>query len=313
MALKIDNEIVHTVATETIMQNTEAFTTGTNGAIQVMTENVMGDLEEFSMLADIANIIGRRDISADTSLAAKTIDSRDENNVKMYWGTGAIEFKLVDATRYGSNSEAFSSAIGEQIGKGIVTYMLNQAIASTRASIETVTDLVTGDGTATVTHALLNSALKPFGDARESIVAWVMKGATYADLVGAGLGIPTSNVAGGAVNDGSVGSLGRPVYTTDSDGLDMTTGVAILGLTVDAIKVVETATRQFLNELVGGNDNLKFRIQGEGEFLLNVKGYSWKTASGVNPTPAAIGTAANWEKKATDNKSTAGVILNIAD
>lgn len=311
MALKIDEQIVHTTATETIMQNTEAFATSTNGAIVVATENVMGDLESTSMLGEIASLIGGRDISADDSLTAKSISSRDENNIKMYWGTGAIEFKLVDATRYGSNSDAFSVAIGEQIGKGIVTYMLNQAITATRACIAKDSGSVEGDGTATVTHSLLNKALKPFGDARDAIVCWVMKGATYADLVDSGLGIETSNVAGGVVANGSVGTLGRPVYMTDSDGLDMTTGVAILGLSVEAVRVVETATRQFINETVGGNTNLKLRIQGEGEFMLDVKGFSW-TAGSTNPSNSAIGTSTNWTQKASDLKSTAGVIVNVA-
>ena len=312
MALKIDNDIVHATATETIMQNTAAFEVGTNGAIRVATESIMGDLQSTSIIQEISSLIGRRNISADTDATVKAIDSRDENNIKMYWGTGAIEFKAVDATRYGANSEAFSAAIGEQIGKGIVAYMLNQAIGAMKGAISSVTSAISGDGTATATHALLNSALKPFGDARESIVCWIMKGSTYADLVGNGLTVQTDNVAGGVVINGSVGTLGRPVYMTDSDGLNMATGVAILGLTRDAIIATESATRQLISETVTGKENIKLRIQGEGEFLLNVKGYSWKTASGVNPTPAAIGTAANWEKKATDIKSTAGIILNVA-
>ena len=311
MALKIDNLVVHTTATETIMQNVEAFTAGTRGAITLGTEMIMGDLQQTSMLSEIANLIARRDIGVDTAATVKNISSRDENNIKIYWGTGSIEFKAVDAKRYGSDAGAFSAAIGEQIGVGIVNYMLNNAIRACRASIQTVAGLITGNGTATITHNLLNSALKPFGDARESIVCWVMKGATYTDLVGAGLGVATANVAGGIIADGSVGSLGRPVYMTDSDGLDMTAGVAVLGLTVDAVKIIESEAREFLSEMVGGNENIKYRIQAEGSMMLNVKGYSWKTASGVNPTVATLGTAANWEKKATNNKSTAGVILNV--
>ena len=309
--LKIDNLVVHTTATETIMQNVEAFTAGTRGAITLGTEMIMGDLQETSMLSEIANLIARRDIGVDTAATVKNISSRDENNIKIYWGTGSIEFKAVDAKRYGTDAGAFSAAIGEQIGVGIVNYMLNNAIRACRASIQTVSGLVTGTGVATITHNLLNSALKPFGDARESIVCWVMKGATYTDLVGAGLGVATANVAGGIIADGSVGSLGRPVYMTDSDGLDMTAGVAVLGLTVEAVKIIESESREFLSEMVGGNENIKYRIQAEGSMMLNVKGYSWKTASGVNPSVATLGTAANWEKKATNNKSTAGVILNV--
>lgn len=46
MALKIDNEIVHTVATETIMQNVDAFTAGTRGAITLGTQMISGDMLE---------------------------------------------------------------------------------------------------------------------------------------------------------------------------------------------------------------------------------------------------------------------------
>lgn len=311
MALKIDNEVVHATATETIMQYTDMFSTGTAGAITVSTESIMGDLQATSMLAEIASIIGRRDIAAGTDASVKTLSSRDENNVKMYWGTGAIEFKMVDATRYGSNSDAFSVAIGQQVGKGIVTYLLNSALAAVRASVETETTLVTGDGTASVTHTLLNTALRPMGDARDDIVCWVMQGATYSDLVGQAITDKIDSVAGGSIRSGSVPTLGRPTYVTDSASLDMTAGVAILGLTVGSIQVVETASRNFISEVVSGKENLVYRIQGEGEFLLNVKGYSWKAASGTNPTAATVGTAANWELKASDVKSSAGVLLNV--
>ena len=108
MPLKIDNEIVHTTATETIMQNVKAFTAGTNGAISLSSEMISGDMLEYSMLAEIANLVGSRDIAVGTAAAVKTIDSREENTIKVYWGTGAIEFKLVDAKRYGSDSAGFS-------------------------------------------------------------------------------------------------------------------------------------------------------------------------------------------------------------
>jgi len=312
MALKIDNEIVHATATETIQQNSEAFTNGTNGAITVSSEKIMGDLQATSMLSEIANIIGGRDISASTNATVKALASRDENNIKLYWGTGSIEFKLTDAKRYGSDASAFSVAVGEQIGKGIVNYMLNSAISATVGAISSQASLIVGDGTAKATHSLLNSALVPFGDARDSLVCWVMQGKTYADLVDSGLGIATSNVAGGVVADGSVGTLGRPVYMTDSSALTMTAGVAILGLSKDAIAVVESASREFVSEVKAGGENLQFIIQGEGEFMLNAKGYSWNTGAGVNPSLPALATASNWTKKATDVKSTAGVILNVA-
>lgn len=311
MALKIDNQVVHTTATEVIMQNVEAFTTGTAGAMTLSTEMIMGDMLETSMLSEIASLIARRDIAADTSATVKTVSSRDENSIKIYWGTGSIEFKAVDAKRYGSDAGAFSAAIGEQIGKGIVAYMVNAAVTAVRASIETQSTLVTGNGTASITAQLLNSSLKPFGDASGQIVAFVMNGATYNDLVGSAIGSGGADVAYGAIYSGTTGTLNRPVFVTDSAGLAMTAGVAVLGLTADAVRIIESESREFLSEMVGGAENIKYRIQAEGSMALNVKGYSWKTASGINPTLATLGTKTNWEMKATDKKSTAGVILNV--
>lgn len=311
MALKINNQVVHTTATEVIMQNVEAFTTGTAGAMTLSTEMIMGDMLETSMLSEIASLIARRDIAADTSATVKTVSSRDENSIKIYWGTGSIEFKAVDAKRYGSDAGAFSAAIGEQIGKGIVAYMVNAAVTAVRASIETQSTLVTGNGTASITAQLLNSSLKPFGDASGQIVAFVMNGATYNDLVGSAIGSGGADVAYGAIYSGTTGTLNRPVFVTDSAGLAMTAGVAVLGLTADAVRIIESESREFLSEMVGGAENIKYRIQAEGSMALNVKGYSWKTASGINPTLATLGTKTNWEMKATDKKSTAGVILNV--
>ena len=317
MALKIDNLIVHTVATETIMQHIEMFQTGTNGAISLGTQMIAGDMLETSMLSEIASLIGRRDITSSSAATVKTVDSRDENSIKVYWSTGAIEFKVVDAKRYGADAGAFSAAIGEQIGKGIIQYALNAGITAVRASIETVPTLVTGDATASITASLLNSSLKPFGDASNSIVAFVMNGAVYNDLVGDAISSGGADVAYGAIYTGTTGSLGRPVYVTDSTGLAITvganTGVAVLGLTKDAVKIVESEAREFISELVSGGENIKYRIQAEGSYLVDVKGYSWKKASGANPTLVALGTKANWEQKATSVKSTAGVILAVAE
>lgn len=312
MALKIDNVIVHTTATETIMQNVDMFQTGTAGAITLGSEMISGDMLESSMLSQIANLIAGRDITSDSAATVKNVSSRDENTIKIYWGTGAIEFKAVDAKRYGTDAGAFSAAIGEQIGKGIVAYALNAGITAVRACIESNSSLVNGDGTATVTPALLNSTMKPFGDAQGSIVAFVMNGSVYNDLVGEAIGNASDAVAYGAIYTGTTGSLGRPVFVTDSAGLDMTTGSAVLGLTMDAVKIIESEAREFVSDLITGGENIKYRIQAEGSYALNVKGYSWKAASGVNPSLATLGTKTNWEQKATDVKSTAGVLLNVA-
>ena len=316
MALKVDNKVVHSSATEVLMQNVAGFSAGTNGGITLGSEMIQGDFEEFSQLGEIANIIGRRDVNSDAAATVKTLSSIDGNDVKVYFSTGAIEFKLVDAKRYGTDAMAFSQAIGEQIGIGITNYMLNKVITAGVGAIKNNATMVDGDGTATITAKLLNSSLKPMGDARDNVVAWVMNGSVFNDLVGDQL---TTAVAGDVTANGvlyteSVGTLGRPAYVTDAVGLNIlasdgtTPSYAVLGLTRGALKIIESESREFFSEIVGGQENLKYRIQAESSMLLKVNGYKYTATA--NPDDATLA-GANWAVIATDVKNTAGVLINV--
>ena len=210
-------------------------------------------------------------------------------------------------------------AIGEQIGVGFMNYMLNRGIYAVRASIEAnKATLAAGDGTTTATYSLLNEGLSKFGDASGSIVAWVMNGKVFHDIIGDGLAtVKTDNVAGNIVATGTTATLGRPAFVTDAAGLTMlaisdgtTSSTSILGLTKNALEIAETEAREIFSETVGGKENLVLRVQGESDVLVGVKGYSY--AGTTNPTDAVLGLSTNWTQSATDVKSTAGVLINVA-
>jgi hypothetical protein len=318
MALKINSEIVKTSMTEVLMQQVENFNAGTNGAITLSSHYIMGDTQDFSKLAEIANLVGRRDIGATTAASVKTLNSADSKSVICYFSTGSIEFKKVDERRYGADAGAFSSAIGEQIGVGFVNYMLNRGIFAVRAAIEgNQATLAAGDGTGTATYTLLNTGLSKFGDASSSIVAWVMTGKVYHDIVGDGIAnVKTDNVAGGIINSGTTGTLGRPTFVTDAAGLamkdistDLVTTTCILGLTAGALEIAETQAREIFSETVGGKENLVTRIQAESDVLITVKGYTYGGTD--NPTDAVLGLKTNWTQSATDSKASAGILINV--
>ena len=112
-------------------------------------------------------------------------------------------------------------------------------------------------------------------------------------------------------------SLNIPVYVTDAAVLvmkDISTGLvdttSVLGLTQNAVNIIESETREFVGELITGKTNLKYRIQSESSILLRVKGMSYTNAA-MNPADAVLGAEANWTKIATDVKATAGVLLNV--
>ena len=317
MALKIDNEIVKTSMTEVMMQNIALFNTASAGAIALRTEYFMGDAIEVSKLAEIANLVAGRDPTSDAAATVKAISSVDETNIAIYFTTGSVEFKNVDAARYGSDVDAFSAAVGEQIAVGFLNYVINRGIIACRAAMESEATVINGDGTTAVSYVELNSTLAKFGDASGSIVAWIMDGAKYHALMGDGLAnVKTDNVAGGIINAGATGTLGRPAFVTDSIGLvmkDIATGLvdtsAILGLTAAGINIIEREAREIFTETIGGQANLKTRLQAEGEAALDVKGYTF--SGGTAPDDATLGAKANWALAATDIKSSAGVLLNV--
>lgn len=318
MALKIDTEIVKTSMTETLMQNVENFNAGTAGAIVLSSHYIMGDSMDYSKLSEIASLVGRRDITSGAAATVKAINSTENTSVICYFTTGSIEFNKVDERRYGTNSGAFSVAVGEQIAVGFMNYMLNRGIFAVRAAIElNKATLAAGDGTATATYSLLNTGLSKFGDASGSIVAWVMTGKVFHDIIGDGLAnVKTDNVAGGIIATGTTGTLGRPAYVTDAAGLvmkDIATGLVdttcVLGLTRNALEIAETESREMIAEVVGGKTNLVNRIQAESDVLVTVKGVSYTGTD--NPTDAVLGASANWTQSATDAKATAGILINV--
>ncbi len=311
MALKIDTEIVKSAMTEVIMQNIVDFNTATNGGIVLSTEYFMGDAVDTSMIKEIANLITERDPTDDLTLTAKTLDSVDSHNFAIYFTTGVIEFKRVDARRYGSDVAGFSNAIGEQVGTGFVAFMLNACVHALRGAIGSNSTLITGTGVEAPSYNILNDGLALFGDKSSSIVAWVMSGLNYHALNKDGItNVITDGVASSIVQTGATPLLGRNAFVTDSAGLAMPTGTAIIGVTQAGARLIERVARDVWSDIVGGKTNLKEQFQGEGEGAVFIKGYTF-TAPNF-PSLAILGTAANWSKVATDNKSTAGIIVNVA-
>ncbi len=309
MAIKIDDEIVHSSMTEVLLQNIDNFNAGTAGAITLSSRYIMGDGEDYSNISEIANLIARRDITSGAAATVKTIDTIDKRSIVCYYSTGSIEFKLVDEDRY-SSSEGFSAAIGEQIGVGLINYMLNQGISATVGAIGSTTSLVEGDGLGALTFSLLNTGLALLGDASQSIVAFVMTGVNYHNLVGDSIAnYAVDSVTGGAIQTGSTYSLGRPVYVTDAPGLSsVAVGEAVLGLTAGALKMAETKGRNMVSEVVSGRENLVQRIQLESDVLLDVKGFTYVGAD--NPDTAALELTTNWAYVNSDIKSGPGILIN---
>jgi hypothetical protein len=83
----------------------------------------------------------------------------------------------------------------------------------------------------------------------------------------------------------------------------------VLGLVSGAVSVEQNGDFDANEETKNGDENIVRTYQAEWSYNIGVKGFAWdKTNGGKSPTDAALFTATNWDKYATDNKDVAGVV-----
>lgn len=300
---------------EVIEQNADAFNAQSNGALMIVPERVLGNYEKESFFKLVSGLVSRRDT---TSVAAATdlaLTQGEHVSVKLNRKIGPVAQTLDAFRKIGMDSETASFVIGQQIGQAVAVNYITMMLEALNAAITNVAALnydATGQSTPTLTHTHLVSGLALFGDNASKVVCWAMHSKPWFDLMKQSLADKIFEVAGVTIYSGTVATFGRPVIVTDSDALHDPNGSAtdtynILGLVPGAGVIKESEERNIVSDIVTGLENLVIRLQGEYAFNLGLKGYAWDvTNGGANPSDAAIATGTNWDKVATDNKSTAG-------
>jgi uncharacterized protein YjdB len=186
--------------------------------------------------------------------------------------------------------------------EGYVKYGLKALTAAIGANADmVVTADIETDGKKTLTRGL-----RKYGDKFNRVVLFVMHSATYFDIVDEAIANKIYEEAGVVVYGGQPGTLGKPVLVTDTMDAD-----AILGLVAGAVTVTESQAPGFRSYDINDQENLAVGYRAEGVVNVDLLGYSWDTAKGDNPDLTAIGTAGNWKKHFTSNKSTAGVLIKL--
>jgi len=116
--------------------------------------------------------------------------------------------------------------------------------------------------------------------------------------------------AGFVIYGGTPGTMGKPVLVSDKIPEDL-----IFGLQAGAASVVESQPPGVRSYNIDNQENLAIGYRAEGTFNVDLLGYSWDTAGSPaapsNPNLTQLGSGANWRKYATDNKATAGVLIEV--
>ena len=308
---------------EALDQKVALFNAQSAGTIRLVTQRMLGDFGSTRFFNRVAGLISRRDATSIAAVSDIPLGQSERIDPKLKRRVGPVAQTLDALRQIGADESTISFIIGSQMGEELPEDYLNTLLLAGVAAIGQETGaggLVHDAKDGAVEHTDLITGISKMGDMATGIRAFVMHSKPFYDLMGESLTVASGNVAGMTIYEGSVGTLGKPVFVTDSPNLVNTDGIAAgtdsyftLGLTEGALTATESEERQMASELITGLENLVYRFQGEYAFTVNVKGYGWDVANGgANPADAALGTPTNWDETFASNKQKAGVLIESA-
>ena len=314
--MQVFNNQVQVVATETVAQAVRRFNEASGGAMVLGDQTHIGDFLEEASYKLIANLVNRRDAYADGDVSSQNIQQLLDRSVKVDSRVGPVRYTAEQFRRLGKSPEESGLVIGEQAAEAMIQDYLNTAIGAAVNAIEDADqggDLVHDGSGSKPTLKLLNRAAALFGDRSQALVAWVMTGQAFHDIIEERIDnqnrlFEIGNIS--VVTDG----LGRRFVVTDSPQLTTDDSVPlqrVVGLTPGGI-AVQTAPMISETDTQTLKENIAYIWQGEYSFTVGLNGYSWNDAAKRSPTDAQLFDGTNWDKVVTSNKDTAGVVL-LAD
>ncbi|MDD2018972.1 Ig domain-containing protein [Pseudomonas sp. HD6515] len=305
--LIIYNDLAQTAYLERIQDVIDVFNASSNGAIIFDNELIEGDLRKRSFYK-IGGAMEHRDVNSASTVTGKKIGAAEMVGVKVPFKYGPYETTEEAFKRRARSPEEFSELLGQDYADAVLEGYVQYAMAALMASIGSNADMVAAASFATDGKKALTKGMRKFGDRFGRIALWTMDSATYFDMVDQAITEKIYEEAGVVIYGGQPGTMGKPVLVADSMPAE-----TIFGLQSGAVKVTESQAPGFRSYNIDNQENLAIGFRAEGTFNLDVMGYSWKDATGgVNPNLAAVGAAANWNKYATSNKATAGVLIDLS-
>lgn len=310
--MKVFDKFVPAATIETLGQMVDKFNAASGGSIQLTTEGFAGDFLHEIMWKGIHAAQRRVDrYAANTAATATPLEQIDKAGVKIAGGFGPIIFEPSQLTWMEQNPAEAVEMASRNLAEAMLRDQLNTAIAATVGAIGNVPGL-TNDVSATdpLSYSVLNGAHALFGDRSGDLIANVMSGATYHDLIGLNLANAENLFQAGSVT--VVNILSKLVIVTDAPAFyeaGTPNKAKVLGLTAGGVVVHDAGDLITNTEISNGKQRIEATFQADYTFGLALKGFSWDTTTGgKSPNDAAVATGANWDQSVTDKKHTAGVL-----
>jgi hypothetical protein len=318
---KIYNEEVQTGFAETVTQRIKGIAEGSRGAIVIKDAMFRGDYIKNAFFKLPASLVTRRITTAtgyNSAVTPVTVAQGEEAQVRLSRKLGPVDITLDSLRRAGITPDGASVAIGSMLADAVLQKQLNDALGSCAAALlkTASTEDRTGLTVKTMNRDCLVDGMAKMGDMQQEIVCWIMHSKPYGNLVAEAATTASfdSISASVAIYGAQAPALGRPVVVTDSSNLvldETADKYYTLGLTAGAIQIIaDTVLAEVYSEIVTGLENLCLRIQGERDYAVGIKGYTWDTGNGgANPLDAALITGTNWDLVASSFKLGAGIVI----
>lgn len=303
----IHDELVQTAYLERLQDNLSVFNEQSNGAIVLRDEMIVGDFEKQAFYK-IGGTIEHRDVNSTDTVESKKITMGERIGVKVPFMYGPYEATEEAFKRRGRSVEEFSYLVGQDYADALIAGYWKYATSALHGAIGSNNAMLASAKFSEHGKKVLTKGMRAFGDKFGRIALWVMDAESYLDIVDGAIDNKLHQEADTVIYGGVAGTMGIPVLVTDQAKKD-----TIYGLQAGAVTITNSQLPSFRAYPINDKKNLAIGVRAEGVFNLDILGYSYKTTAGANPNLATLGATSNWEKYATSNKNTAGVILDIAE
>ncbi len=311
--LAVFTEFTNGSITEVLGQQIDLFNEASGGTILLRDANHSGDFSDSTFWSLISGLVRRRNPYGTGTVTEKALAQVIDTMVRVAAGTPPVRVDNAWMAWVGKSQEEAGAVLGQQLASQILADMLNTAILAATAALAGQAAVIHDATDGNLEMLDFNGGQAKFGDRANAIQAWIMHSKPVFDLYAGAMANTAQLFTFGDVNVRR-DPFGRVFIVTDSPSLVNVAPTPdqynTLGLVGGAVIVDRNADYYSYLDISNGNENIVRTFQAEWSYNLGVKGFTWdKTNGNKAPTNAALGTATNWDRTATDVKDLAGVLI----
>ena len=329
--VQIFNTEFHTGLMEGIADNFLAWDEASNGTIRMLDDRINGNYYKAAFIKRVSGATRRRDPNVITAVTPTKLEEGVSSGPLIKGALGPIENTLDSLNEMGFNitaegiqgtSEVAAREMSRELGSYLASEMMNDQLTDILtvgrgALMNQSANFIdfTARTNKNITFPYLLEMKGLLGDKQSRVRCYVMHGDMLTDLGITQTGVLIEAAAGMMFLSGTLETGGVPILITDNAALKVahsTSGegddYVVLGLVDDALRVINTPYQIMLAQYKLGGNSLTLAMQGEYDYVVWARGFSWdESTGGALPTRTALGTAGNLDKSATSFKDLAGV------